>query len=245
MNKKTILILGAKSDIGMAIAHQFAKNNYNIQLAARDVSSLENDKSDISIRYDVNVSLFEFDVLKIKTHEEFVSNLNYLPNIVICSIGLLGEQKINEQSTEKHSKILRTNFEGPANILGKFANEFEVRGYGTIIGISSVAGERGRASNYIYGSSKAGLTAFLSGLRNRLSSKGVSVITVIPGYVKTKMTAKLKLPKMLTVSSNFVAKDIYRSVKYKKNVIYTPKRWYVIILIIKFLPEFLFKNIKL
>lgn len=245
MNKKTVLILGAKSDIGMAIAHQFAKYKYNIQLAAREISSLEYDKSDINIRYDVDVSLFEFDALKIKTHKEFISNLDYLPSIVISAIGLLGEQKINEHDTKLHSMILRTNFEGPASILGIFANSFEARGWGTIVGISSVAGERGRASNYIYGSSKAGLTTFLSGLRNRLSSKGVNVLTVIPGYVNTKMTKKLKLPKMLTVSPNFIANEIYKSVISKKNIIYTPKRWYIIIFIIKCLPEFLFKNIKL
>src|ERR1700709_2942426 len=100
---------------------------------------------------------------------------------------------------------MRTNYEGPALILGMFAERFLKRGAGSIIGISSVAGDRGRGSNYIYGSAKAGFSAFLSGLRNRLASKGVHVITVKPGFVDTKMTEGMNLPSLLTAQPEEVA----------------------------------------
>lgn len=110
------------------------------------------------------------------------------------------------------------------------------------MGFSSVAGERGRSKNYIYGSAKAGFTAFLSGLRNRLSSKGIHVLTVLPGYVFTKMTKNLNLPKFLTAQPWEVARDIVVAVKKRKNVIFTPSIWRLIIFIIKLIPENLFKK---
>ena len=155
---------------------------------------------------------------------------------------MLGEQKENENSLELRTKVIRTNYEGPINIISDFANIFENQGYGTIVGISSVAGERGKASNYIYGSAKAGFTAFLSGLRNRLAKKNVHVLTVLPGTVYTKMTLGLSLPKLFTSSPDKVANDIYNAVIKKKNVIYTMKIWKLIMFIINCIPESIFKN---
>ena len=154
----------------------------------------------------------------------------------------MGEQKKSENNTKLRVKVLRTNYESPVNIISDFANIFENRGYGTIVGISSVAGDRGRSSNYIYGSAKAGFTTFLSGLRNRLAKKNVHVLTVIPGTVYTKMTLNSKLPKFFTSSPNEVAEDIYNAVIKKKNIIYTMKIWRFIMFIIKFIPEGIFKN---
>ena len=147
-----------------------------------------------------------------------------------------------KKKTDLRNKVLRTNYEGPINILSDFANIYEDQGNGTIVGISSVAGERGRSSNYIYGSAKAGFTAFLSGLRNRLTKKNVHVLTVIPGTVHTKMTFGLKLPKFFTSSPDQVAEDIYVAVKKKKNIIYTMGIWRLIMFIIKCIPEEIFKK---
>ena len=188
MKIQSILILGAKSDIGMAIAHRFAKAGYSIQLAGRNVIELEPDSKDIALRYNVKVTTHEFDVLKTSTHKKFLENLPEIPSVTVSSVGYMGEQKINENNLEELTKVIRTNFEGPANIFSEIANKFEIRGYGTLIGISSVAGERGRAKNYIYGSSKSAFTTFLSGLRNRLSKKNIHVLTVLPGFVDSKMT---------------------------------------------------------
>ena len=164
---------------------------------------------------------------------------------MLSSIGSLGNQSEDELKVSNTVNIIRTNYEGVVSIFGLLANFFLKRGSGTLIGISSVAGDRGRASNYIYGSAKAGLTAFLSGLRNRLHPFNVKVITVKPGYVSTKMTSDLNLPKSLTTNSKKVADHIYFAYKYKKNIIYIKPNWKYIMLIIKLIPEPLFKRIKL
>ena len=245
MSNEVILILGARSDIAMAVAHRFANACYNIQLAARNVENLADVKSDIELRYDVSVTLHEFDVLEIKSHKVFVENLNCLPTVVVCSVGYMGSQLESEKSTEAASVVVRTNFEGPASILGLLANYFELRGSGCLVGISSVAGERGRASNYVYGSAKAGFTAFLSGLRNRLAKNGVRVITVLPGYVATQMTEDLQLPPLLTASSDAVASAIFTAVNKNKDIVYVKPIWKLIMALISNIPEFIFKNMKI
>ena len=216
MSKETVLILGARSDIAMSTAHCFAKVGYDVQLAARKVNSLGQYKSNFEQKYQINVTLHEFDALKINSHKNFANSLPQLPNIIVCAVGCMGEQKKNEQDIELASNIIRSNFEGPASIFLIFANLFEQRGSGTLVGISSVAGERGRAKNYIYGSGKAGFTVFLSGLRNRLSMRGVHVVTVLPGFVATKMTDNIQLPKKITAKPDQVGKAIFNAVK-KKN----------------------------
>jgi len=245
MKDKTLLLLGAKSDMGIAIVHKFAKEGFNIQLAARNADTLEDDCSDIKIRYNVDATFHELDALDINSHKNFISSLPKLPTVVVSSIGILGNQEQDEKNVKKSIEIIRTNFEGIISILSYLANDFQIRGSGTIIGISSVAGDRGRASNYIYGSAKAGFSAFLSGLRNRLCSYGVDVITVKPGFVETKMTANINLPKVLTTNPYRVANSIYLAYKYKKNIIYVKPIWEYIMKFIKLIPESIFKKMKL
>ena len=245
MKKNTLLILGGKSDIGIAVAHKFAKEGFNIQLAARNAFTLKDDCSDINIRYNVKSSFHNFDALDISSHERFLSSLPVIPDVVHCAIGELGDQKKNEVEINKIITTIRINYEGIVSILSHIANHFQKRGSGTLICISSVAGDRGKASNYIYGSAKAGLTAFLSGIRNRLYPYGVKVITIKPGFVRTKMTAELKLPNILTVNPKEVANTIYLAYKNKKEVIYVKPVWALIMLMIKIIPESFFKKMKL
>jgi Short-chain dehydrogenases of various substrate specificities len=140
---------------------------------------------------------------------------------------------------------MRSNYEGPALLTGLIAERFAARGSGTIIGISSVAGERGRASNYVYGSAKAGYTAFLSGLRNRLSKTGVHVMTVLPGFVRTRMTAGMDLPARLTAEPAAVAEAIFRAAGKQRDVIYVKPVWRLVMAIIRAIPEGIFKGTKL
>ena len=245
MNKKLILILGAHSDIAMAIAHRFGQAGYDLQLAGRKIKTLASDCEDIRLRYSIKVTLHEFDALNTSKHAAFVNELSELPLIVVCVIGYMGKQNVSEQSTSAAIKVIRSNYEGPISILSELANQFEERGYGTLVGISSVAGERGRGTNYFYGSAKAGFTAFLSGLRNRLEKKGVNVVTVLPGFVYTKMTENLDLPRSLTAEPREVADAIFESVKKNKDVIYVRAIWLIIMAIIRFLPERVFKRLKL
>ena len=240
---KTILIIGAKSDIAVAVAHKFASEGYNLQLAARNSSELDAVISDLKIRYEINVSNHEVDILKYETFSDFIDSLGCLPDIALCAVGILGNQTDDEKNFSNSSLVMRTNYEGPSLLLGEIANRFEKRGSGSIIGISSVAGVRGRASNYIYGSAKAGFTSFLSGLRNRLHKSNVSVLTILPGFVKTKMTNHLELPNLVTSSVPVIANLVFRNHKNSKIIYVFP--WMIIMKLISLIPEFIFKKLSL
>lgn len=243
---KTILILGAVSDMATAIAHRYAKEGYQIILAGRQAEKrLQPLSKDLSIRYGVTAYFVEFDALDFDNHETFYSSLPESPNIAICVFGTMGDEKRAYSDTDAMRQILDTNYTGAVSILNVIANHFEKRKSGSIVGISSVAGDRGRQSNYLYGSAKAGFTAYLSGLRNRLTPAGVEVLTVKPGFVATSMTQDLNLPPLLTASPEKVAQDIFKAVAKKKNQIYTPWFWRFIMLIIRSIPESIFKKLKL
>lgn len=243
-SRKSAMVLGGSSDIGRAAARAFAKAGYDVALAGRDVAALEPDAADLRARYSAEVGLYKFDVLDTASFEGFVSGLPALPDVVISIVGLLGVQENAESDLAHATAIMRSNYEGPALILGLFAEKFLGRGTGTIVGVSSVAGDRGRASNYVYGSAKAGFSAFLSGLRARASRGGVHVVTVKPGFVRTKMTEGMKLIGPLTVEAPVVGDAILAAVEKKTDVIYVSGKWRLVMLIIKTLPETVFKKLK-
>jgi len=241
----TTLILGAASDISIALAKKFAAEKYAIQLAARDVSRLQPLVSDMAIRYNCNATLHEFDALKSDTHASFFEGLDPKPDLVICVFGYLGNHELACKDWQEALRIINSNYTGALSILNIVANAYEQKKQGTIVGISSVAGERGRQSNYIYGSAKAGFTAYLSGLRNRLFKSGVHVVTVKPGFVYTRMTENLTLPKMLTARPDEVAEGVYAAVVKKKNTVYIKWFWRWIMMVIRSIPEPVFKKMKL
>ncbi len=245
MSNGAVLVLAARSDIGLAVAHKFAALGHPIQLAARNVGSLEPAQNDLQLRHQVQVSLHEFDVLDLAQHADFVNDLPELPTIAVCAVGVLGTQAEDEQDTVAAAQVMRANFEGPASILAVLANQFENRGHGVLVGISSVAGERGRASNYIYGAAKAGFTAYLSGLRNRLAAKGIHVVTILPGFVDTKMTDGLDLPPKLTAQPSEVADAIETAVRKKRNVVYVKPIWAIVMTVIRCIPEAVFKKMSI
>lgn len=240
-----ILILGAKSDISKAIAKKYAENGYNLYLAARKSSELQNFANDIKIRNQKDIKCLDFDALDYKSHQNFYNSIEKKPIGVISVIGYLGDQEKAQVDFKETQKIIDSNYTGIVSILNIVANDFEIRKNGFIIGISSVAGERGRISNFIYGSAKAAFTTYLSGLRNRLFISNVSVMTVKPGFVATKMTEGLDLPKKLTAKAEDVANDIFNAQKKSKNVIYTKWFWKWIMLIIRNIPEFQFKKMNI
>jgi short-subunit dehydrogenase len=241
----TVLILGATSDMGYAIAKKFAAEGYDVQLAARKPESLAAFQSDIQIRHNRQCTVHAFDALHFDTHASFYNSLAPKPDVTICVIGYMNDNEIVIQDWNESLKTINTNYTGAVSILNLIAADYAQRGAGTIVGISSVAGNRGRQSNYIYGSSKAGFTAYLSGLRNALFKKGVHVMTVLPGFVYTKMTEHLQLPKPLTAQPADVANVIYHGVLKKKNVVYVKWFWRWIMLIITSIPEAIFKKLKL
>jgi decaprenylphospho-beta-D-erythro-pentofuranosid-2-ulose 2-reductase len=241
-----LLVLGANSDVAYAVAAAFARHEKaDILLASRDMELLEKKVQDLTIRYDVNVSCCYFDVTDFKSHSVLYESLINKPDVVVYSAGYMSEQEIAQKDFKAAQKMLEINFSGAAAMLEVVAADFEKRGHGMIIGISSVAGERGRQSNYIYGSAKAAFNSYLSGMRNRLCKRGVHVMTVLPGFIHTKMTESLDLPELLTAQPEEVAEDIYRAFQKKKNIIYTKWFWRWIMAIIKGLPEVVFKRMGL
>jgi len=243
-SRKIALILGGTSDIGRAAARAFAKRGWDIQLAGRDVSALEPNAADLRTRYNVKADVYRFDVLDTASFEGFVAGLSALPDAVVSIVGLLGSQEAAQSNLDHATTIMRSNYEGPALILGLLAEKFLGRGSGSIVGVSSVAGDRGRASNYVYGSAKAGFSAFLSGLRARTSRSGVRVITVKPGFVRTRMTEGMKLIGPLTVEASVVGDAILNAVQRQSDVVYVSGRWRLVMFIITSLPERLFKRLK-
>lgn len=242
---KNVLILGATSDMAIALAKRFAGEKYSITLAARDPSALRDVARDIELRTGTKTAVLDFDALKTDSHAAFYQGLEPKPTIVISVFGYLGDQILAEHDFKEARRILDTNYMGAISILNIAANDFENKEDGCIIGISSVAGERGRQSNYLYGSAKAGFTAYLSGLRNRLCKKGVHVMTVKPGFVRTKMTADMELPARLTADPERAAEDIYRAYRKRINVVYTLWMWRYIMFIIRMIPEPIFKRLNM
>ena len=239
-----ILIIGATSDMARAFAKKASLRGASLMLAARDILALENIANDIRVRSNVEVSTHKLDILDMNTHEAFYNNLPRRPDGVICFIGLLGDSTECYNSFDLAKKVINTNFTGVVSVLDLVANEFEKRQSGWIVGISSVAGDRGRSPRYHYGSAKAGLNAYLSGLRQRLFKKNILVLNVKPGYCRTKMVKGWELPSGLTSDPDEVAITILKAIDRKKDVIYVRWIWKWIMLILKLIPEFLFKKLK-
>ncbi|MHB1204542.1 MAG: SDR family oxidoreductase [Rhodospirillaceae bacterium] len=237
-----VLIVGAASDIGLALAREYAGTGASLTLAARNVLRLAADASDLRIRHQVDVRLVEFDILDVDEHQAFIHQLGPAPDVVLCVVGVLGDQARAQANPQTADLIMRTNYNCPSLLMDALAARMEARGSGVLVGISSVAGDRGRASNYIYGSAKAGFTAFLSGLRNRFAKTGIRVVTVKPGFVNTRMTAGLRLPRRLTAEPQAVAEAIARAVRSKRDILYVLPIWRLIMTIIRVLPESIFKK---
>ncbi len=240
-----VLIIGAKSDIAKAIARTYAKNGYDLYLAARNSNELQGLARDIKIRTQRDVRLLELDILDYTSHQPFYEKLKEKPFIAVCAVGYLGNQKRAQEDFEETKRIIDTNYTGIVSMLNVIANDFEKRKRGIIIGISSVAGDRGRKSNYIYGSAKAALSTYLSGLRNRLFKANCHVLTVKPGFVSTKMTKDMDLPPKLTCPPNKVAEDIFKAQQKYQDVLYTKWIWRYIMTVIRLIPERIFKRLNL
>jgi len=240
-----ILIVGAKSDIAKAVAREYAHNGYDIYLAARESDELIEFAKDITVRTQRVVKLLELDIVDYDSHQAFYEQLDEKPLGVISAVGYLGDQELAQRDFNEAKKIIDTNYTGVVSLLNIVANDFETKRAGFIVAISSVAGDRGRKSNYIYGSAKAALTAYLSGLRNRLHDAQVQVLTVKPGFVATKMTADMDLPEKLTALPNEVAEDIFSAQQSGKSILYTKWIWRYIMMIIGLIPEWQFKKMSI
>lgn len=238
-----VLIVGAKSDIGLAVARRYASQGFGLHLAARDRQSLEPATRMLRDEFGVDVQTVEFDALAFDQFNDFYHQLEPKPIGVVATVGYLGDQSLAEQNSSEAQRIVGTNFTGLALLLEIVAADLVQRGTGFIVGVSSVSGERGRRSNYFYGSAKAAFTTFLSGLRNRLCKSGVQVLTVQLGFVRSKMTAGMNLPTVLILTADEAAKRIVGAQQRGKDVIYLSAIWWWIMLVVRSLPESIFKRL--
>lgn len=243
-----LLVLGATSDMARATASEFCRDGWDLILAARDLDAAKTVASDLALRAGREENSFEtlaFDALAPGSHASFWNSLPACPDGVLCAIGGGGDPSAAEHDLPLADQIMRVNFTGLVPVLLLAADAFERRGSGLIIGIGSVAGDRGRAANYIYGSAKAGFATFMAGLQNRLATKGVSVILVKPGPANTKMSEGLALNPLLTAQPDEIGRAIFSAYKKKRSAIYVKPIWRLIMLILIHIPTFIFNRLNL
>jgi len=241
-----VLVLGANSDMALALARRFAEvEGTELTLASRDMELLEKRARDLELRHGVRARAVSFDARDTDGHREFLRGLHAPVDVAVLAFGVLGDQEKAQRDFAEARRILDTNLVGAASVLELLAEDMEARKSGSIIGFASVAGLRGRASNYAYGAAKAGFIAWLSGLRNRLHGSGVRVLTVLPGFVRPRMTEGLPLPAPLCATPEQAADDVFRAWKRGAPVVYTRWFWRYIMWIIRLLPEAVFQRTRL
>ena len=242
-----VLIIGASSAIAYETAKCFACDGADLFLVGRSAEKLATVAADLKVRGAKRAETYLLDLCELDRHQEMfeqaITSLGELDMLLIAH-GTLGDQRKCEQSVSETMQELQTNCLSVISLLTIGANYFEQQRHGCIAVVSSVAGDRGRKSNYVYGTAKAAVSAFLQGLRNRLSSVGVSVVTIKPGYVATPMTAHMKTG-LLTASPQSVGRGIYQAMMKGKDVVYLPWFWRLIMFVVRSIPEKTFKRLSL
>ena len=243
---RTWIILGATSSMARAFARAVAETGAGVLLAGRDLEDLAALATDCRLRGAALAEVVAFDARKPEGFAGIVARMEQEEGELNAAVfvGSMPPQAEIDADPSLIDGTVTDSFTGPARFLQLLAPVMEARGGGTVVGVASVAGDRGRIGNYVYGAAKAGFATYLSGLRNRLTRAGGHVVTVKPGFVDTSMT--WGLPGMFLVASpEKVAEDILKAARKKRNVIYTPFFWRFIMLIIIHIPEFIFKKMKI
>ncbi len=245
---KNIVIVGATSAIAVACARQWTGQGARFFLVARNLERLQQVADDLKARGAQTVLCQQLDIDQLDAHAAVVqrcaAELGAL-DVVLVAPGTLPDQQACQNDAEVAVREFNTNAVSVIALLTRIANVIEQQRRGTIAVISSVAGDRGRQTNYLYGSAKAALSTFCDGLRARLFKVGAHVVTIKPGFVATPMTAGLPLPGPLVATADKVGSDIVRAVERGKDVIYTPWFWWGIMLIIRSIPGRVFKRLSL
>jgi short-subunit dehydrogenase len=246
-NPKRILVLGATSGIAEATCRLWADRGDMLYLVARNADRLAAVAADMRTRGAGFVETAVANLDDTAAHPELLAHaINALGGLDIAylALGVLGDQSKAEKNFADAAQIIHTNYTAPVSLLTWLANYTAQRHTGTLAVLSSVAGERGRKSNYVYGSSKAGLTAFVDGLRNRIDREGVKVMTIKPGPVKTSMTEGMSgSGKFADVDA--VAATLVKAIDKGTDVVYVPGIWLIVMTVIKLIPERVFKKLNL
>jgi len=246
-NQKAVLIVGATSAIAHESAKLLASEGARFFLVGRTKEKLEAIATDLEVRGASGVFTASLDseglIANAKLIDEANSKLGGI-DVALVAHGILGDHQEAEADPKVADEIFRVNFTSCLYLLTRLANYFTARKAGTIVVISSVAGDRGRSSNYVYGASKAALSTLLQGMRQRLHKSGVNVLTIKPGFVSTPMTAHIEQGPLFA-SAEVVGHGIHCAIKKGKSVVYLPFFWRLIMTIIKHIPEVVFKRLKL
>jgi short-subunit dehydrogenase len=247
--EETVLVVGATSGIGNALARQLAGDGARLLLAGRATEELDRTAADLRIRHGTEVGIERFDALDFEAHPAFVDRClvrldGELDGVVVCYGDLPDADLVTSDGGEAR-RTIDVNLTSVVSLLTPLAEYLRQRRRGWIAVISSVAGDRGRQSNYVYGTAKGGLTVFLQGLRNRLAREGVHVLTIKPGFVATPMLRDVDPSSPLVASPERVARDIRRAIRGRRNVVYTPWFWWPVMMIIRGIPEPIFKRLRL
>lgn len=244
---KKILVIGATSSIAQATSKIWATEGAELFLVGRNAEQLDVISKDMKIRgaskaliYPMDANDFDLHLPMLNAAFESLQNID----VVLIAHGTLSDQKKCEQLVGLTINEIKTNGLSVIALLTQLAIRLESQGSGTIAVLSSVAGDRGRQSNYVYGSAKSMVSTFLSGLRQRLNKSGVNILTVKPGFVDTPMTASIKKG-VAWVTPDRVAQDIHKAILRKKSVLYTPQFWLYIMLVVNHIPEMIFKKLKI
>lgn len=246
-DRKNVLVVGATSAIARETSRLFARDGARMILVGRNRQKLDHTIDDLSTRGADIVEGIQADLADFSTHAKIIETAtSAFPtlDVGLFAHGVLGDQKEAEADYKVAEEIIRLNFLSVMSLLTPLANHMESRKHGSLVVISSVSGDRGRQSNYVYGASKGALSIYLQGLRNRLFRSGVKVLTVKPGFVDTPMTADFKKGP-LYVTPDVIARGIYRAIEKGKDEVYLPWFWWGIMAIIKSIPELVFKRLKM
>ncbi len=245
---RNILIVGATSAIAEATARKLAEKPARYVLAARQPDKLEAVAADLRLRGGCAVDTISYDAADRSEAARVVEQAKRILqriDLVLIAHGSLPDQAACEQSMERTLDEIEVNALSVICLLTLLAPVLEAQGNATIAVISSVAGDRGRRSNYVYGASKGMVSIFLSGLRNRLDRKGVQVLTIKPGFVDTPMTAGFEKKGALWATPERIASGIVRAIEKRKDVVYLPLFWAPIMLVVRLIPERIFKRMSL
>ena len=242
-----VLIIGASSGIGKECAHIFSKNGHNVICGSRDGEELDNLVSDLKIRYCGNAYALRIDLTQLSTINTYVDDIYTIfteLDCVVVTAATMPPEGAEYFDKEALFDTTMTNYIGIAAILNKLSQRMMKASKGTILCLSSVAGDRGRKNNFIYGATKSALNTYLQGLRVKLHQHNIVVITVLPGYVDTLM-AYGKVRAALSVSPSYFAKRTYKLTHSRRNIVYVPAIWWLVGKILKLIPETIYKRLSL
>ncbi len=240
-----VVIVGASSGIGREVAYVFSQKGHHVVCGSRDDEELNYLVSDPRIRYGNEAHAVPIDLNAPDSIKAFLEHTYQIFSAVDCIVVTAGTMPANEMEYHDEDGLQYTtmvNYTGIALILNEISRHMVENGRGLIICLSSVAGDRGRPSNFIYGASKSALTTFLQGLRGKLFKHNVHVTTVLPGYVDTPMSYG-KVKSSLAVSPRYVANKIWKLTQRRTNTAYIPSIWWLIMKIVKAIPETVFKRL--